>query len=523
MASGRLGSALVGANRTITVYDNTSGASAAISLLAKMRSSTSNGTISIILDSSSTAPETGSQLSTTSFTKEVLKLFYNSTTASSVTSVTGKYEYSTYGQSVPSPQITELPSNTVTSSNGEERFNALWMTDDWFGWGGPTTLIPLVGDGSNGSYYLYTKAQYDAAGIGFKKRQINTNATLPTYSYNTSTNSSYSNNYGALDPYCNMMPYFHCATNAYMGVSYQQSGGNSTGQHNRTSNSLFYQHLSNANPGSNNAQNKLSIHASGGIVIFTHANTQNAFIVCYGRTVSQDARLYHSIEDSPTASGSNYPLHYKINTGNTYNSTTKYPVTFFEYNPNTEKSYALMIWNGKRRLLEFDVAAWETKLDNDTGAEGGSPQSYDSTVSAGLITDITDNSGVPSVFSDDSLRLTGAIVRTGQKTWIIPVRVGSDYYIYETNDFKSYTAYDHTPNYSEVLDSNTVVASDGTDTDKITSNFDSLDQGGLIEFQTSFNDYERTGLVISNNDRVIVRNNGTDSIACNVMGYEETT
>ena len=77
MASGRLGSALVGASRTLTIYDNTSGFSAAISLIAKMRSSTSNGTISVILDGSNTAPETSTQISTTSFNKEVLKLFYN--------------------------------------------------------------------------------------------------------------------------------------------------------------------------------------------------------------------------------------------------------------------------------------------------------------------------------------------------------------------------------------------------------------------------------------------------------------
>ena len=100
--------------------------------------------------------------------------------------------------------------------------------------------------------------------------------------------------------------------------------------------------------------------------------------------------------------------------------------------------------------------------------------------------------------------------------------MGSTYYRYETNDFKSYTLHDQTQNYSETLDSDTVVLSDGTDTDKITSNFNALDQAGIIEYQTSFNDYERTGLVISNNDRVIVRNNGSENVAVNVMGYEET-
>lgn len=523
MASGRLGSALVGASRTLTIYDNTSGFSAAISLLARMKSTTSNGTISVILDSSNTAPETSSQISSTSFTKEVFKLFYNSSTPASVSSVTGKYEFSTYGNSAPEPKITELPSNTVTTGSTAYKFNALWMTDNWFDWGGPTTLIPLVDGNNNATYYLYTQAQYDTAGIEFKKRQISTSVSVPTYFATTATSSSYANNFGDLDPYCNMMPYFHCATNAYMGVCYQQSGGNNVSQHSRSTNSLFYQHVSNSNPGSNSATNKRSIHASGGIVLFTHQNTNTAYIVCYGRQVGSDNILYHAIEDTPTATGVNsYPLHYKINMGSNYNTNSRYPVTFFEYNPNTQKSYGILWWDGKRRLLEFNVEAWETKRSGEDGSTGNTDQTFDATVSAGLITDISDGAGVPTVFKEDQLVLSGPILRTAKSTWVIPVRVGSTYYRYETNDFKSYTLHDQTQNYSEVLNNDIVVTSDGTDTDKITSNFDALNQAGLIEYQTSFNDYERTGLVISNNDRVIVRNHGTENVAVNVMGYEET-
>ena len=521
MASGRLGAAVVGASRTLTVYDNTSGFSAAISLLAKMRSSTSNGTISVILDSSSTAPETATQISTTSFTKEVFKLFYNSTIPASISSVTGKFEFSTYGNAEPDPKITELPSGTVTQGSTAFKFNPLWMTDTWFDWGIPGDKIPIVDGNSSASYYLFTQNQYDSAGIEFKKRQISTSVSMPTSTYNTATSSTYGNNYGDLDPYCNMLPYFHCATNAYMGVCYLRSDGTNANQHTRSTSSFFYQRISNNNPGSNTTTNKRSIHASGGIVLFTHQNTGTAWIVCYGRNVTQDNRLYHCIEDTVTVGGANYPYFYRIGMGSSYNSNSRFPVTFFEYNPNTQKSYGILYWNGKRRLLEFNVDAWETALAG-TAVPGNTEQSFDATVTAGLITDISDGAGVPAVFKEDQLVLSGPVLRTAKSTWVIPVRVGSTYYRYETNDFKSYTLHDQTQNYSETLDSDTVVLSDGTDTDKIASNFDGLNQAGLIEYQTSFNDYERTGLVISNNDRVIVRNNGTENIAVNVMGYEET-
>jgi len=175
-----------------------------------------------------------------------------------------------------------------------------------------------------------------------------------------------------------------------------------------------------------------------------------------------------------------------------------------------------MHWYGKRRLLEFDVAAWEAALAADTGST--STYTFDQTVTSGLITDIS--SGAPSFFTNDGVILGGPIVRTAKSKWVIPLRSGSTYNIYETTDFKTYTLYSTTSAYTETLDSVTSVISDGSDTDKVVSNFDTLNQAGLLEENLSFNDYERTGLVISNNDRVIVRNSGTENISFNVMGYE---
>ena len=43
------------------------------------------------------------------------------------------------------------------------------------------------------------------------KAHISSSISTPTSTYNTATSSTYANNYGDLDPYCNMLPYFHCA------------------------------------------------------------------------------------------------------------------------------------------------------------------------------------------------------------------------------------------------------------------------------------------------------------------------
>jgi len=521
MASGRLGSAVVGANRTLTIYDNTSGSSASISLIARMKSSTSNGTLSILLEASATAPETTTQISTSSFTKEVLKLFYNSVIPGSVSSVTAKFEYDTYASSNRAVELTELPGGATTNGSASSyNINPLWMTSNWSDWGiaqSPSNgLIGLTRGDTSGSVRYYTQAQVDSAGLAFIKYQINSGQTAPSGTYDGATSSSYADRYGAIDLYCNLQPYWTVNSSSYMGVVYLNTNGNSASNHTRSSNSLIYQRLNNGDPGTNNGINKNSVHASGGIVFYTHNTTNTAYFVCYGRNVSSTTRIEQVIEDNQSSSGASYPLHYLIDTNNEFNSTGFYTMNFFEYNPNTQKSYALMHWYGKRRLLEFDVAAWEAALAADTGSS--SAYTFDATVTSGLVTDIS--SGAPSFFTEDSVILGGPIVRVAQSKWIVPLRSGSTYNIYETTDFKTYTLYSSTALYTETLDSVTSVISDGTDTDKVVSNFDTLNQAGLLEENLSFNDYERTGLVISNNDRVIVRNSGTENISFNVMGYE---
>ena len=135
MANGRLGSALIPAKRTSVVYDNTSGGSAAISLMAKIRNSTSNGTISILLDSSSTAAETTTQIDSTSYTKNEVKLTYNSSTPASVTSVTGKIGYTSYGNAIKTLNVTDLSDNSVTSSSDTVYGSPEWMSTDYTDWG----------------------------------------------------------------------------------------------------------------------------------------------------------------------------------------------------------------------------------------------------------------------------------------------------------------------------------------------------------------------------------------------------
>lgn len=517
MANGRLGSALIPAKRTTVVYDNTSGGSAAISVMAKMRSSTSNSAISIVLDSSNTLAETSIQVDSSSYTGEALKLFYNS----GVTATTGKLEFDNYSASNKSLRITDFSDSSVTNSDDTMHVNPQWTSTDYSDWGCKASHIPILFGNTSQPYVYFTTLATQTAfgGMAFSKRLISSSATAPSAAFLGSTSASYGGYRGATDLYCDRVPTFLTGTTAgYMSAIYLHTNGTQADTASYATNSLYRAYYDSGNPGNNNDLNRY-IFASGGIALFSHRDIGKTHIVCYGRTGAPGGRISSVISNNVSSFGANYAYHYHTTHGNLYSQTGIFNINFFEYNPNTGKSYALMYWGDKRRLLEFDVDAWEAKLANDDGQTGGNSQTFDATVSAGLVTDIS--SLAPSNMLQDNTLMGGPVVRTAKSNWLIPINSGGTHTIYQTSDFRSYSIYDTTSNYSELITDDVSVASNGSVTNALTNNLEALDKGGTVEYQTSFNQLERTGLVISNNDRVVVRNNGDSDLAVQVMGYEE--
>ena len=386
MASGRLGSAVIPAKRTTVVYDNTSGGSASISIMAKMRSSTSNGTISIVLDSSATAAETTAQIDSNSYNAEALKLFYNSGT----TATTGKLGYTNYNTtSVKTLNITDFSNSSVTTFNDAMYANPQWTSTDYADWGLIATHIPLVNGGSSDLYVRFVTPANQTAfgGLAFSKRILNNGSTAPTVAFTANVSSTFGGMGSATDLYCDRVPSFSAGNTAgYMGSVHLHTNG-TQGVHNGESASL-YRVLNSNYTGDNNNTDRF-IFASGGIAIFTHRDFDAFFITCYGRTGASDARIRNVVHNSVTSSGSTHPYVYKADNANNQSQSGIQDVNFFEYNPNTGKSYALIYWDGGRKLLEFNVTAWETALAADAGNTGSGANSFGEAVAAGLVTDIS--------------------------------------------------------------------------------------------------------------------------------------
>ena len=113
MASGRLSSAYVDAKRTSQVYANSSGGAVALSIMAQAKSTTANVPLSIKVDNGSTAAETETQIDSSSYSEQALKLTYNS----GITAVTGELKYNSYALTGAKTIQLVPPSGTATGTD----------------------------------------------------------------------------------------------------------------------------------------------------------------------------------------------------------------------------------------------------------------------------------------------------------------------------------------------------------------------------------------------------------------------
>lgn len=528
MANGRLGSASLTANRAATVYDNNSGGSAAISVMAKAKSTTSNIALSLWIDSSSTTAETTTQVSSSSFTSNVDFINLNS----GDTAIDLRHERGT-----PSSSLRSVPTNYV-DSNGTVSGD-VWanMTpslfdenlDTWTGWNGPEGWYTCQ-QNSFANYFVYTKANLVTNKEAYFKRAIN--YSQPTTGAGNKGSFSY-HNYGiTYDPYCSMQPVFGVNNSSYMSMM----GVNSSGglfANNRTSNSSYYSYVSNGsnNPGTNYYTPRF--RANGGM-IFMSAEHINYVLFCfYGRVPTTQQSLEQVAEDNGTTMSNNYPVFFRFQTDSfsgVFGSNKNDWFKFLEHNPTTEKTYWLGNFSGEgMKFLEFDTVKAETWMKeaqaSSTVPYGTSFKTLADLISAGFVTDITNLSTTPDIFKS-STDWTSArnVRRVGTNRWRYDIydHATTTFTAYETTNLRDdWRVVDVTSNFEALYPDNSTIQSTGSVTNRIVNNTPTLEDAGLLEYNTEVNQYERTGLVISNGDRVVASNNGSGTLALQVMGYEE--
>jgi hypothetical protein len=512
MANGRLASTKLDPNRTAQVYNNTSGNEASVSIIANSISSTTNGVISLSVDSATVTPETVTNIDSTTRTYNVTPLVFFNT---DYTAVEGSMQFvsatANHGD-----QLTNALSFTdgATSTNVNNNFmpGAFLVPDDT---SGGYALSRGVGQRGGSNYYRLTEATYKADYSLSWLRQSRAN---DIQSQTAVSGLSYTNYGSTVDPYTAGFPCFNVASNRYMTSAHINSSNAITLQN--VTSSVFQGYV--GTPAESGLY-KRPLMARGGVLGFGSDGTSSpTFLRFYAGRTGGDT-LGERVMDNGFPNTNNNPAIYV--TGDNYqNSAESSSLVFVDYNPHTKMGYYLGWIHGAFRLMEWSYE----RAKKFVADQAGGNQTITIANYAQLATNWTwaTELTVPSEWDVTNVqwKCTQSF-RVADKLWVInegSTKNPISNTTWTSPDLKTWTKQTSTSYFEQVIDSTvpSFVQSSASGTDKVVSNYGAVNTAGTLEVETSMSQLERTGLVLSSGDRVYAVNKGTTPVSVQVMGYE---
>tara|TARA_R100001510_G_C7646716_1_gene204020 strand:- start:639 stop:2186 length:1548 start_codon:yes stop_codon:yes gene_type:complete len=513
MASGRLAAAVVPSGRTQLVYTNSSGGAVSATILTKSLSTTTDAKVSMAIDSATVSPELTTQIDTTSRNFETTPIvFFNS----AATAVDGSMTM----------QNSTAFANIVDGGSAST-VNGLYTTAAY--------LIPNVTGGAkdfnpsgrhipflnNNTIYSVNASTYAADYPNHWKVQFNNNTPA---SYTTNQNLNYTGEAFTCDPYTHSNPFWSLNSNRYQGWGYISNDNGGIYESQESTSSWYYQ-----NVGGSSQQSfyRTILMARGGVLGMGSTSSGTvSFHIYKGWTPSLSNNYIKP--DNNTGNGYALRISFTSNNSNFDGSSLKW----VDYNPHADKVYACF-WEddgGGFVMMEMDGPKLEALFTSHQATAQTTSYSSIAAASSGLgdlnpFTDITHL--MPSGWdrTNNNWRMSPTW-RVGDKLWYVnegssenPLSANNHGWI--TSDFRTWTEVTGTSYYNLQIDSNTLILSDADSTDKRVGNFEAVAQSGRLETDTTFSEIERTGLVLSNNDKLYVKNNGTVDVNIQVMGFEE--
>lgn len=506
MASGRLGSATLPPYNASLLYSNTSGLPASVNIQATVLSSTENSNIALAVDSASVAVnQTTTATTITSANINVMMYWldplYGTTplrfdqVSPSNSSNTSDYPVSSWSGSA-----WTKPSTGYYGANGLVKIDPYLLTNP-SAYGKTKASIVAFYQTSGSSYgqtaALYTDlSTFNASQFALLQQTRNpsgstSSTVVPAYSGFGADGDNYTSKYG-----------ISIGAGGYMTVV--DVPASSSG--NRTSDSLIFNAC-----GSNDIVNYTHlwyaprIMGANGLFLVqpTGFNTSTFFIVDPALAVTLGSLAYAIYWAGTSTAG-----WYYMSSG--YGSTSS--VEWFDYNPNTNRYYFCTTNSSNRKVYSF------------------AKSSLDALTSRGTITTY-------SVTSVSWLTDHGTIPWAGSNV-MRPLRIGASLWWTASNNGLSYISTDlatwtlasslfASPNYPSaylILPKSTssyVYATLGANNINLfDSGFSNVSLNSRLEFNTSFNNYQRTGIVISAGDKIYAQNFGSTRFSLTAMGYE---
>ena len=504
MANGRLGKASVAVQDTVAVYTNSSGAEASVSLIA---TSIPNGTLAHFrIDSTTDALKTTTVIVSAAFQDEYLNYIVKNTNWDDTTApaLVGRIELG---------PVTQL---NAAWFNGTSTSESYTVSD--FTYAPPITYEAAV---AHGSYIVRTASSltrqitpsgtedlsdwysamwgYDTAAANRLYNQANVEGRA---SNGMDTSLSYSDRGQAFDPYTSST------------ISVNNGGRNSmkfvkdnvqvTGS--STSDSIWYQGISTSISAAQSDYQTMRLQ-NGCWLMDGGPNSAKVLI---------GSNFEPSVDDDWTnSSNADY---FSIATST---AITRGNVAWFEYKPSEDSWYVgFRDSSAGIYACRFTRAGFE---DNTGSPSGLSRVSNNVTFGWTALGAANITAQTAGQFTANTWRYTS--LRIGLSQWVLYGSNDTDYDIWITDDLIEWktvsdyygATYDYSSQISDVLISQ---LAGNTTVNAVKSDIVSLGQDGILEQDQSMVQYERSGLVLNNGDRVLAYNRGTNPLVVQVMGYE---
>lgn len=539
MANGRLGKANITPNSTSAVYTNSSGAEASVSIIAQ---ATNGSQFVLKIDDSSDALVSTATLVSEAYNERFLDYSASNTLLSDTATPAYVAKFMSTDTTVAANYIDErfeayvASSNTTYSlasstSNYRACSDMTWPYETWLDIWGSKTFAFFQGRTSDyRNLNKYDIATSVASADDYYKLSITADETgriLPD-SGSTQINDGYSVAGVVIDYWNTDFPYaMGIQDNGYLSVVVWDTIDNgftaASNQEETTSSWVYASGVSSSIEIPTQNGNYKNLWASKDVVVFGGNNswilmqffnpdTFTSDIDAAGRRdrlIRSDYRRVLRISTSLTRVGGH--------------------VVFFEYNPTDGMHYMgyVGIQSSAKEffLLKVDASAAQSALtdaSNPTITIGADNDTYG-------VTDITDDFDLtlasPYDVTDNNVTFRSAFIGTqASPLWSLTVTEfgqSTAAHVYYSTDLKEWVRSSSyfTDDYNKTVNATEIVSTSGVVTASKT-NIANLGNDGVLEDLTDFSQYERTGLVLSNGDRVVTYNSGANPISIQVMGYE---
>lgn len=206
-------------------------------------------------------------------------------------------------------------------------------------------------------------------------------------------------------------------------------------------------------------------------------------------------------------------------------SEARYGIKWFAWNP-IKKCHYFMIYNGGSDDGIYSVDhATLGKCAQGYLTAGTGLHNWPHTLSDGPFTKISSVPSAYTSFGGPGVMCYGRLYHADFCYYTIPVHNGTNWATFASQDLITWSNSrdDSTCCFVQLTESQnrTFVSSGGSGICQVSNNFDTcINVAGMIDYRVEANQYQQNGVVVSNGDRLYVKNTGSNPVAFNVWGYE---